>query len=1820
MRDNIFRDILDSSNNVDYSKNGNGPSWNEDNIAIFHYNNMFDYVISKPANGQYVSSVTNGAANVPANTASLAACQSGVCKRCFNSGNTNCYECESNYFLTESTCRANSVGNYYFSMPPSPVSSYATAVDVTFRAFDNVYPIGTVTFWVKTFGFFVNIGDMIDYGSNLKLTYDSRENLGLSPTKLVNNNYGLNLFYNSSGTNTQMANIVDYRDYFGRWVFMSLAYSYDASTTTFYPAMMKFEMNNLSFPINSAVSKANLYITNFKISKDFIGLVTKIKGYSKYIIGAFGVETNSSYTGPTPNALDIFLTPGSNTTNCLATNSSTAISYSQTSVCKLDYDLYFDAARICTTNMRYFDYNNNPCGAGQTCPNKDAVWGGTQACSTGCTGNIKNTTNKLIESCFCQHDDSKITSMIFKNNDSNICYRNDYVNFARTQQMTLTGVLTAKNTQRYTMQFWIWAYNYTGTTWNGITFEWNYHNKISIINNSGTYRYKCSPFYVEGNTSYENSVNNNIAFYMQEWNFISCAVDAKDDKYYYMLTETNSYNANFSVSQPPLTSISSTTLRITDSSPQKEWGNLFLRQIRLWDDAYISSGFLSRVEILTPALFGNLLNLWDPILSTANQLVDVTGNSPTQAVSYYTMPTAGGTNRIGMNVVDETYYSLLFLCSENAQYYDSATGTCVNFVNLVMLEEFKFTSIPVSYKGNYSMEFWIFNEDYKDITNGVNIIYEKHLAISVLLTASNTLGASCFPQAYYNDIDGLVGTNIDNAYSNALNKYRIDLTSTTGEWSWVRCAVSNYDEYFYMNDSSMQTITAETLYDATLNVYPYRYFFYSGDTVDVKVQGISSHTKKIYLRYLYVFNDFLPQNYKFNYMDLTLIALDTMPNLLLAVNFDDYNLTTNNLNYVVFNYGNPITYSVVNATPVVGATFALAANFVPLPLCNPLSNQKYDSTSNECISITSCTKPALNCTYCVDEAKPLQCLNNNYLSAPNATTHTCSTQCETGVTRSPGTINSRALCNYECENTSNCPRSSFAQISDFPSNYLCSSGYRRINYKCIPESQIANSAVYYSSCFNTPNIFHTFSTTSTQKLLGGHILEFWFKVDTVNNSCNSSKTTGKEYYFYSKPHAFYRDYSDSQFYYDITTYGSNQGSLPSVQLYEWNIILIKTEINSTNREINVYINYNFSSPEYTKSSIPGANNIAFTSWSFCSDSTKNTAECDSLTNISWGSAYYRNVRVWDVTSATVQLAQAYANGLYSETLKSLINYYPLTVEYTDFNIFTNVVANYDHFTYSTKYKTLNDVQYNKDEDALYNWSTNFDWGVDNPKYYISSMSGSVISYGTCSSACTRCYSANTASACYECESGYVGSEQKCINVTGYYFKTPVTTPNSPVSLKIADSPTYDITAETAITMTFWMKFFGIDRTSVSSKPSILSINSNTFIGFDTSTNYLILNNNNKNVFTDSSFNDYIGIWIPILLANYKANSISYYYPNMLTLSVNRNDIPMTTGYSIPSSGISITEVKLGYEAVALFANFRFYSHFIQGSYGQIMSTLTNRPLNMIKSISLIGTSTANCIANSDLSGSTTTALGTECVGDYNIYLDSTLQCDDNKKYFDPSLIAISPPCASCDNTCSTLCFLDTNEDCTCDLTVGQFWLRRKDPSLQAYCDKITNIDFSSYDPVTIPDLKGSTTEELTLEFWVYVYIYKADNVVFSSLDVYWNQHTRVKVYNNSNSLYMKCYSMGDIDDNSYTESITEVINYYKWNIVRCGVDRRNSKFFLNSVQNSVETADLPVLPETTSLKIGMMEDSSFTNFGFIFVREIKLWKQYNFNYIDTSYM
>jgi hypothetical protein len=287
-----------------------------------------------------------------------------------------------------------------------------------------------------------------------------------------------------------------------------------------------------------------------------------------------------------------------------------------------------------------------------------------------------------------------------------------------------------------------------------------------------------------------------------------------------------------------------------------------------------------------------------------------------------------------------------------------------------------------------------------------------------------------------------------------------------------------------------------------------------------------------------------------------------------------------------------------------------------------------------------------------------------------------------------------------------------------------------------------------------------------------------------------------------------------------------------------------------------------------------------------------------------------------------------------------------------------------------------------------------------------------------------------------------------------------------------------------------MKFFGVKYPTVTEYCKIFSIDSNTYLSYHRASNNLVLRENSKSAFIDDKFRSYFGVWIPIAIANYISNTKNDVYPNMLTLSVNKIDIPFAPGYRIPASGIKATELSFGYEIIALFAELSIYSKFIQGAYGRIRSeqVLTDRFFYL----SLTGTKPNDClVVDNDLLAS----IDLICAPDYSVHFIDSYYCKDDEKFYDPyddenNERDNADKCRQCNDVCLTLCYNETEQNCTCDMTDGIYWLRKTGTQFdQTYCEHIYYLDFSTIEPYIYYNTPITKTKEYTIEFWLYVYSY-----------------------------------------------------------------------------------------------------------------------------------
>lgn len=1720
-------------------------AWNDWNFRLYNFASKFDYIAT-----------IGGRKYLNLSPTDIQVCNKG-CLRCWST--KECYFCDSGFFLLGTECRQ--IEYYYFKSPNDHQDQQIITLPKSNEC--------TITFWLKPIGFDANPVAMISYGPNLVLQYEKR---------IDSVDFGLSLYQLTPLV--KLTSVREFRTYFGNWVFISLAY-YNNINQAFFPSMMKFEIEKNSYAIDIAnLKNINFSFDTLSISPDFFGLVYSLKVYKSFIVGAYGFEqsTYKSLFVKPPELINAYtyLAGSLNDNDCYV---SSYFNNPGVYECKPDHDNRFIIKSVLQNQFRNDNFNYVSCFS---------------KCVDYCYNSIETAC-----SCTTQNNNSQ---MFILNNGALYCQQYKYINWAKAKPQSIT-VKTARETQRFTMHFWVFAYSYQPNKFIGLEFEWKYHNTISLYNNGNKYYFKCGIEHLSGTVTQELIVDINT------WNFLSCAADFSDMKKYYL----NTNNANpkaFADYLPDFPSRgfsdnSVTTLTIKDKAIDDgtllEWGVLFYSQIRLWSEAYFNADFLSRIRIDNTSLFPYILHAWEPEFNYNKEVKDKAVLS-TEIMVITRYDSLG----IGTNIVSEKAYVPLKLCSEEGEYYDVKTGKCLQFVDLSKMDDFTFKPLPVSFNNNYSMAFWIFTEDYNTLSRGVHLQWTKHMQVSIQKT--DLFYAICFPQGYY--ADSIPNTSLDDKYVRVLNKAKHRFDGTSGVWLWVMCTMSNFKKQFALN-GTINPLLNEPMYNVDKGIttaYPLRYFMTeSNESSELNIINIQN-TKKIYFRSIQLFNDFIPFDYDFRYVDLSILPHNRMISLVFVANFANYDPDPKKslLRYSTYDAINKNDRTVKLISK--GGNLALSANFIFLPLCNP-TNSFYDENTKLCENLTSCDVTKLNAWYCMRNNVPLCCKPDHYINVkPIDSSISCATSCPDNIIRAPGASISNSICNTECDaKIEDCPFSGSGQLTSYPLEFNCKGEYYRINYNCIKKEDAPKSALFYSRCYKPPNIYRAISTPTRTKLAEGYFLEFWFKLDTIFNKC--AQESSNHFYFYSTPHSLYLDTSSYEWYYQIIGTG-NKGLIKSIHNYEWNRIVIKTTLGAKGQSVTVYVNTAFNAPEVIISSIVASTNMQLLSISFCSTSLNGSCTIAGKGDINWGSAYYRNIRVWDISSSSTEIIQAYSNIMFTNIIKSLIMFYPLTIDKMDLNVMTEIINN-ESIVYKSLYEKAR--FYSKDEYLFFNYETNFDWVNDNKGVYINSIDDDKrFNPIPCAEGCNRCYT-NSVIACYECKSGFVLINQTCTPITSSYLKTP-NTALSPIALNTicnVDASMGNLLTLPAFTLTFYMKFLGVIKESTAGTPKILSLSSNTFLAYDIKTARLILSQNNKIAFEDKNFNLYFGKWIPIAIANYISNLNYTVYPNMFTLAVNRIDIPFSDGYTIPSSGVSITELVFDKDVVALFSNMRGYSKFIQGAYGTMTSKVRD-DYSLCMHLKL--NADKSCIVPSDVVG---TISGIECAGDYHEFLDDKIQCSNDLMYLEPKE---SPPCILCHLSCNELCFNSRAKSCTCDTTKGIFWLRRERSPKITYCERIAYIDFSVWYINPITTMPSSKTPESTIELWMFIYSYNSNPNNFEEINIEWSLHNKIQIANNANTLFVRCYPLYDIDDpTKWTENTSISFPFFQWNLVRCGSDLRFRNYFLNGSSNVIKTTSIPIRGEESTFQIYSPRTVKM-NFGFVFLREIKLWQQSNFRYIHSEYM
>lgn len=198
--------------------------------------------------------------------------------------------------------------------------------------------------------------------------------------------------------------------------------------------------------------------------------------------------------------------------------------------------------------------------------------------------------------------------------------------------------------------------------------------------------------------------------------------------------------------------------------------------------------------------------------------------------------------------------------------------------------------------------------------------------------------------------------------------------------------------------------------------------------------------------------------------------------------------------------------------------------------------------------------------------------------------------------------------------------------------------------------------LYFNGCLNYPNFQQTFSTNAS------YTLEFWIKLDRLNEFCKIPDNF-KKYYFIADPHVIYSEPLSLSSVNSSTnpTFNKNTGyaiyyqmiSRPAIKVqlknfsqFNWNHVLIHS--NYQKKVFRVITNFNFYNPDYALDNFDNVFEINSQNQKiiFCSKDSFCSALGNRLylTNVAWGAAYYKDLRLSEGTNWNFFIAQEYISG------------------------------------------------------------------------------------------------------------------------------------------------------------------------------------------------------------------------------------------------------------------------------------------------------------------------------------------------------------------------------------------------------------------------------------------------------------------------------------------------------------------------------------------------------------------------------------------------
>ncbi|MCQ2816835.1 MAG: hypothetical protein MJ252_06180, partial [archaeon] len=846
-----------------------------------------------------------------------------------------------------------------------------------------------------------------------------------------------------------------------------------------------------------------------------------------------------------------------------------------------------------------------------------------------------------------------------------------------------------------------------------------------------------------------------------------------------------------------------------------------------------------------------------------------------------------------------------------------------------------------------------------------------------------------------------------------------------------------------------------------------------------------------------------------------------------------------------------------------------------------------------------------------------------------------------------------------------CPSSKddMESIPTYEEKFICKDGFSKVYYQCVDNSVLDRGAMYFSSRYEF-NVWHINITDDINYT--DYYFEFSFKMDPVNyDYVNLLKD--KEYYLIAPPHFIYQKKEDHKFYYyNNKLSGDKEYELKSIKDYEWNKIVIHNEIGFNEElgeyfQVFVYVNNLLSQPDaFTEQVGTGEHDYLLKGIAFTSGYTR-YANLDVNYNYNWGCAWYRNIRYWDGRYINKEIIQNYQL-LYTNKFKANIFDFDFSPKRIEKNYFWD---NEKKIKFIGKNYPLNlEPKEERDDEFRENYSTDdFDYSYFHPGQFIDKVEGTVYTLVDCYIGCKRCYDSSDG-GCYECLDGYILKERKCLQVGKYFFKTPT----GPTSLTdplpfIEFKDTFEdkkgravtIATQNPITITVWVKFIGVElNQNVNPKygQHILEMiildyykdsGNNTilksYFAYDHLNDEFILNlpispDTSETVFRESAKN-LRGKWFHLGFSLHRKEE--EHFPSMFNFMLNQKIYsPSNWKFKERNNYVDFTTFAIGNKTIALYALYEAHSSFFYGTYGHITASINTHQSDVLsKAINLYALTPGDpCVDNTQLKKYDKDTLAIQCVGDYFPYAEEI--CTD--EYYLSIGDIDNLTCINCRNNCRTNCFEGGEKQCSCSYKEKKYWIQAINESsvdLDYFCNKIESINFAFYPPARI-DVDKTKNDEYSLEFWIYIYEYvEKDKSRFKSIDVAWGGHARIEILPSTSDDYIAfCYPNVDIDDLSLYKDVSKnvTVEKRKWVYLRCAVDRFRGMYEISKstsdpnsiicpepgVRGELDSSTYPLINSTGHTPFYISDNSEVSNYGFSFIREVKLTSSYSFNFFDLG--